>query len=112
MTTATQTLTLKAAMGSYGHTNAIKSGAISPRGVRFDQVEVAPIINAFRRMCRQLEFDACEMAITTYLCARAENKPFTAIPVFLVRAFHHGTTMYNVKSGVTKPKDLEGKKVG
>jgi hypothetical protein len=30
MTTATQTL--KTAMGSYGHTNALKSGEISPGG--------------------------------------------------------------------------------
>jgi 4,5-dihydroxyphthalate decarboxylase len=112
MTTATQTLTLKAAIGSYGHTNALKSGAITPRGVKFEQVEVSPIINAFRRMCRQVEFDVCEMAITTYLCAKANNLPFTALPVFLVRAFHNGAVQINPSAGVNTPKDLEGKKVG
>ena len=111
MTTTTQTLTLKAAMGSYGHTNALKSGAITPKGVTFEQVEVAPIINAFRRMCRQLEFDVSEMAITTYLCAKANNLPFTALPVFLVRAFHNGAVQINTDV-VKSPKDLEGKKVG
>jgi 4,5-dihydroxyphthalate decarboxylase len=63
-------------------------------------------------MCRGLEFDVCEMAITTYLTARAYHKPFTALPVFVLRQFHHSPIVYNVKSGVASPKDLEGKKVG
>jgi 4,5-dihydroxyphthalate decarboxylase len=40
-------------------------------------------------MVRGLEFDACEMAWTTYLCAKSVGKPITAIPVFLTRNFHH-----------------------
>lgn len=112
MTTATKTLVLKTAIGTYGHTAALKDGTVTPNGVKFDHVEVTPIINAFRRMCRNLEFDVCEMAITTYLTAKAFNKPFTALPVVLVRAFHHGGVVYNVKSGIKEPKDLEGRKVG
>jgi 4,5-dihydroxyphthalate decarboxylase len=63
-------------------------------------------------MCRRLEFDVAEMAITTYLTAKAYHKPFTALPVFVVRQFHHSPIVYNVKSGVASPKDLEGKRVG
>jgi 4,5-dihydroxyphthalate decarboxylase len=63
-------------------------------------------------MVRGLEFDCTEMAITTYLCARAHGKKFTALPIFLVRAFHHGAILYNTKSGIGSPKDLEGKRVG
>jgi 4,5-dihydroxyphthalate decarboxylase len=63
-------------------------------------------------MCRSLDFDVCEMAITTYLTAKAYNKPFTALPVFVHRQFHHSPIVYNTKSGVQSPKDLEGKKVG
>jgi 4,5-dihydroxyphthalate decarboxylase len=63
-------------------------------------------------MVRTLEFDVSEMAITTYLTARAHNKPFTALPIFVMRQFHHAPIAYNVKSGVKSPKDLEGKKVG
>ena len=112
MTTATRTTTLKTAIGTYGHTKALKDGSVAPSGIQFDHVEVTPIINAFRRMCRTLEFDVSEMAITTYLTARAYKKPFTALPVFVVRQFHHSPIVYNVKSGVKSPKDLEGKKVG
>jgi 4,5-dihydroxyphthalate decarboxylase len=52
------------------------------------------------------------MAITTYLCAKAHGKRFTALPVFLVRGFHHGAVVYNTRSGIREPKDLEGRRVG
>jgi 4,5-dihydroxyphthalate decarboxylase len=52
------------------------------------------------------------MAITTYICARSYGKRFTALPIFLVRAFHHGAILHNTKAGIRSPKDLEGRKVG
>jgi 4,5-dihydroxyphthalate decarboxylase len=52
------------------------------------------------------------MAITTYICARAHGKRFTALPVFPMRAFHHGAIVYNTTTGIRHPKDLEGRKVG
>ena len=103
--------TLKTAIGNYGHTKALKSGEVAPKSVSLAFEEVSPIIGAFRRMCRGQEFDVSEMAITTYLCAKANNLPFTALPVFLVRAFHNGAVQINSKA-VSNPKDLEGKKVG
>lgn len=103
---------LKTAIGSYGHTKALKDGKIAPAGAELAFEDVSPIIGAFRRMCRGLEFDVCEMAITTYLCAKANNLPFTALPVFLVRAFHNGAVQINPGAGVSSPKDLEGKQVG
>src|ERR1700677_2620188 len=58
--------TLKIAIGSYGHTTAVKNGSVPIEGVNADFVEVVPIIQAFRRMVRDVEFDICEMAPTTY----------------------------------------------
>jgi 4,5-dihydroxyphthalate decarboxylase len=52
------------------------------------------------------------MALTTYITAREHGKKMTALPIFLVRAFHHGAILHNVNSGVKSPKDLEGKRVG
>jgi 4,5-dihydroxyphthalate decarboxylase len=95
-----------------GNNQALKDGTVKPKTCEFDFLEVDPIIAAFRRMVRGNEFDICEMAITTYICARAHGKPMTAIPVFLVRAFHHGATLVNTKAGIRSPKDLEGKRVG
>jgi len=79
---------------------------------QFDFVEVDPLIDAFRRMVRGLEFDVSEMALTTYITAREHGKKMTALPIFLVRAFHHGAILHNVNSGIRTPKDLEGKRVG
>jgi len=112
MATATGTTVLKTAIGTYSHTRGLKDGSVAAPGIQFEHIEVSPIIGAFRRMCRTLEFDVSEMAITTYLTARAYNKPFTALPIFVLRQFHHSPIVYNVKSGVQSPKDLEGKKVG
>jgi 4,5-dihydroxyphthalate decarboxylase len=95
-----------------GNNRALKDGIVRPKSFEFDFIEVDPLIAAFRRMVRGLEFDICEMAITTYICARAHGKRMTAIPVFLVRAFHHGAMLLNTNAGIRSPKDLEGKRVG
>ena len=103
---------LRTVTRTQGNNAALKDGSVEPRTFEFDFVEVDPLIAAFRRMVRGLEFDICEMAITTYLTARAHGKRFTALPIFIVRAFHHGATLINTKSGVRAPKDLEGRRVG
>jgi 4,5-dihydroxyphthalate decarboxylase len=105
-------LKLKTVTRTQGNNRALKDGIVKPRTFQFDFLEVDPLIDAFRRMVRQLEFDITEMAITTYICARAHGKRMTALPIFIVRAFHHGAVLYNTKAGIRKPKDLEGKKVG
>lgn len=103
---------LKIAIADYGHTRSIKSGAVPIKGVEADFVPVVPIIGAFRRMVRDLEFDICEMAPTTYMIARALGAPFIALPIFLMRRFHHGGFVVRPDAGIKVPKDLEGKKVG
>jgi 4,5-dihydroxyphthalate decarboxylase len=105
-------LKLKTVTRTQGNNQALKDGMVRPRTFEFEFVEVTPLIDAFRRMVRGREFDICEMALTTYICARDHGKRFTALPIFLVRAFHHGAILHNTKSGIRSPKDLERKKVG
>ena len=105
-------LKLKAATRTQGNNKALKDGTVKPKTFDFAFEEVDPIIAAFRRMVRGNEFDICEMAITTYICAKEHGKPMTAVPIFLVRQFHHGAILANTKIGLRSPKDLEGKKVG
>jgi 4,5-dihydroxyphthalate decarboxylase len=103
---------LTIALGDYGLTRPIKQARVDSGRLKLDQVKVEQIVPMMRRMCRGLEFDICEMAFTTYICARAVGLPFTAIPVFVTRNFHHWAIFYNVNSGIRGPKDLEGRKVG
>jgi 4,5-dihydroxyphthalate decarboxylase len=105
-------LTLKTVTRTQGNNKALKDGVVKPRTFDFQFEEIPVLVDGFRRMVRGLEFDICEMAITTYLCARQFNKPFTALPIFLVRQFHHGAILVNTKAGIRTPKDLEGKRVG
>jgi 4,5-dihydroxyphthalate decarboxylase len=108
----TDHLILRTNIGSYGHTKALKDGTVKLPGATFDFVEIVPVWAAFKAMVRELAFDVSEMALTTYLIAKSFNKPITALPIVLVRMFHHGTIRCNVKAGIREPKDLEGKRVG
>lgn len=103
---------LKIAVADHPHTLAIKNGAIPIEGVEAEFVTVKPQIGAFRRMVRDLEFDVCEIAPTTYIIARAYGKPFKALPIFVVRRFHHSGMLVRPDAGIRTPKDLEGKTVG
>jgi 4,5-dihydroxyphthalate decarboxylase len=105
-------LKLKTVFRPDGHTEALREKIVKPRTFEIDYIDVPALIQAFRKMVRGLEYDICEMAITTYICAKSYGKRFTAIPVFPARVFHHGAVVYNTKSGIRSPKDLEGKKVG
>jgi 4,5-dihydroxyphthalate decarboxylase len=103
---------LKTALQTLGHTSALKDGTVRVPGFELEFEELPAIIQAFRRMVRGLEFDVSEMALTTYITARSHHKPFTALPIFLVRAFHHGAILFNTTQGIREPKDLEGRRVG
>jgi 4,5-dihydroxyphthalate decarboxylase len=103
---------LKIAIADYPHTRAIKDGSIAIDGVISEFVNVVPQIAAFRRMVRDVEFDVCELAPTTYIIARAFGAPFIALPVFVMRRFHHQGILVRPDAGIASPKDLEGKRVG
>lgn len=99
-------------MADYPHTAAVRNGSIPIEGVDAEIVTVEPQIAAFRRMVRQVEFDVCELAPTTYIIARAYGAPFVALPIFVLRRFHHAGLLVRPDAGIKTPKDLEGRKIG
>jgi len=105
-------LNLKIALGDTSTTRGLKSGDIAIRGVNPEFVQVNPIIAAFRHMVRDLAYDVCELAPTTYLIARAHGVRFTALPIVLMRRFHHHGLVKRDDAQINEPKDLEGKTVG
>lgn len=112
MRQAERTVRLTAAIGSHEYTRQLTSGAIPLPGYDVAFPEILPIIAAFRRMVRQLEFDICELAPTTYLVAREAGVEIIALPVFLTREFHFTNIVCAARSGIGKPMDLEGRRVG
>jgi len=111
-TQVTKKVHLKLAIAEHPHTSAIRNGSIPIEGVDAEFITVQPQIGAFRRMVRDVEFDVCELAPTTYIIARAYGAPFVALPIFVVRRFHHSGLLVRPDAGIKTPKDLEGKKVG
>src|SRR2546430_10200793 len=102
-------LKLKTVFRPDGHTAPLRDGIVKLKTFDIEYIDVPVLIQAFRKMVRGLEYDICEMAITTYICAKSYGKRFTAIPVFPARVFHHGAIVYNTKSGIRSPKDQDRK---
>ncbi len=103
---------LKAVSRTQGNNRAVKEGRVTLPDFELEFEEIPVLVHGFRRMVRQLEFDVCEMALTTYICAKAHGVKMTALPIFLVRGFHHNAIAHHVPSGLTSPADLAGKRVG
>ncbi len=103
---------LRTAIGSYGHTLPLETGAVQSERVQLEHVEVEPINRAFRRMVRDAEFDVSEMAITTHVIARSFGKPLAALPIVPFRGFPHGAIACRTGGAVRAPPDLVGRRIG
>ncbi len=105
--------TLTFACGLYDRVLPLYSGEVQPAG--FD-VNFIPINNPrviFDRMGGGQEFDASEFSSSEFVAGYAAGKTsFVALPFFPSRVFRHNTVTINRRSGIKKPKDLEGKRVG
>lgn len=103
---------LRTALGAYGHTEPLRSGAVASSTLRLDFAAVSPISRAFAPMVREARFDVCEMAIVTVLQARAYNKPLVLLPVTMAARFQEGALLCRADSAVAGPADLAGRRVG
>lgn len=95
-----------------GNNRALIEGDVTPRGYALRFADVPVLVHGFRRMVRDLEFDVAEMALTTYLTAREHGVAFTALPIFLVRGFHHGAIVVKRDGAITEPRQLTGRRIG
>jgi len=104
---------LALACHDYAWTAPLHEGHVEPEGVNLTAVNY-PNPERFSRMVRNLEFDACEMSMGTYMATRrdADRFPFTAIPVFPFRKFRHSYMYKHSDAGIDDPADLAGRRVG
>ena len=103
---------LTVACDDFDHIRGMLDGSVTADGI--DLSFITELTNPQRhgRMVRELAFDVCELNMPTYLLAREQGVPITAIPVFLFRKFRHGNVFINPRAGITSPKELIGKRVG
>lgn len=103
---------IKVVLGDSPQARGFKAMASQASGMPVEFVNVAPVHHAFKPMVQSRDFDVCEMAIVTYLLARAAGKPLVLLPAVMLGRFQHGCVAYNERLGILRPKDLEGRRVG
>ncbi len=103
---------LRALLGDYPLTAALKKGEVRSPHVALDFADVKVPNTAFKRVVRELEFDVAELAIVTFLMAKAYGKPLVLVPTVLVGRFQHPFIVYNAERGHLAPADLAGRRVG
>ena len=106
------TTRLKTLLGDYPTTQALRRGELTSPKVAFDFTDVKQVANAFKRTVRDLEFDVSELAIVTYLMAKAHGKPYVLMPAVVLGRFQHPFIVYNSARGELRPGDLKGKRIG
>ena len=109
---ATEAPVLHTALGAYKHTAALKSGQVGSARLRLEFADVSPVNRAFAPMVRDARFDVCEMAIATFLQAKAYGKPLVLLPVAMAARFQESALLCRAESAIRGPADLAGRRVG
>ncbi|HUR70925.1 MAG TPA: hypothetical protein VMZ02_02995 [Candidatus Limnocylindrales bacterium] len=104
--------TLKTLLGDYPNTKALKSGELRSANVSFEFADVKVPNTAFKDVVRHLKYDVAELAIVTFLQAKAHGKPLVLLPAVVVGALPHPLLVYNAEHRRILPADLKGKRVG
>ncbi len=96
----------------YDRVQPLTDGRVHPRGI--DLVFLNMVVEeTFFRMLRHREFDVAELSMSSYLVSLQQpDRPFIAIPVFPSRFFRHSSIYVNANSGIERPEDLIGKRIG
>jgi 4,5-dihydroxyphthalate decarboxylase len=105
-------LTLKTAIGTYPYTRPLKDGSVTSPRLCLDHVEVVPANRAFRPMVNQLTYDVSELALVTFLLARAFERPLVGVPVVMMQQSAYNMLLVRQDSPLTDPRQLEGKTIG
>jgi 4,5-dihydroxyphthalate decarboxylase len=99
-------------LGEYPVTSALRRGDVRSPAVRLDFADVKSASSAFKRVVRDMEFEVAELAIVTFLLARAHGKPLVLLPAVVLGRFQHPYLVYDRERGPLSPGDLTGRRVG
>src|SRR4051812_2608943 len=105
-------MTLHSLLGNHPATKALKDGRVSSPLVAFDYSDVKVPNTQFKAMVRDLKYDFGELAVVTFLQARAFGKPYVLLPATIVGRGQHHTIFYNADRGRLTARDLNGRRVG
>lgn len=97
-------------LADYHRTRPLLSGEIAVDGLKLKPERAVPGEACLRPVYE--EFDIAEMSLSWYLMARCRNEPVIALPIFPLRMQIHPYIFCSASSGIERPEDLKGKKIG
>ncbi|MGH7823557.1 MAG: hypothetical protein ACREQ7_00030 [Candidatus Binatia bacterium] len=105
-------LKLTVACDQYDYLQPLRDGRVQPEGLDLNLITVESGIR-HQRMYHHGEYDACEFSMSSYLVAKSQDVGwFHAIPFFPRRMFSHKFCFIRAGSGIKKPSDLKGGRIG
>jgi len=110
--TEAKRLVLQTALGKYPNTEALHAGRISSGLVTLDMQDTPVIFRAFAPMVREQQFAVSEIALATFLQAKAYDKPLVLLPVVIAARFQQQAFLCRTDGPIHEPKDLVGRRVG
>jgi 4,5-dihydroxyphthalate decarboxylase len=105
-------LHLTLSCGDYEITRPLIDGLVAPEGIELTVLSSASARDRQWRLNRNAECDIGELNACAYFMARERGHPYVALPIFPHRRFRHGFIFINANSGICKPTDLIGRKIG
>jgi 4,5-dihydroxyphthalate decarboxylase len=104
--------TLRINLADYPVTLALKEGRVASPSFALDFCGPEKARNGFRAMLDEQAYDAGELALMTFLQAKAYGRPFVLLPLPVSGRFQHHCIGYNSDCGDLAPRDIEGRRVG
>jgi 4,5-dihydroxyphthalate decarboxylase len=105
-------LVLETALGKYANTEALHAGHIASDLIALEMADVPVIIRAFASMVREQCYAVSEMALATFLQAKAYDKPLVLLPIVIAARFQQHAFLCRTDSDIRGPEDLVGRRVG
>jgi len=105
-----QDLELTLMLADYHRTRPLLNGEVTAKGINL-KPRRAETGEACMRPVYE-EFDIAEMSLSWYMMARCRNEPVIALPIFPLRMQIHPYIFCSASSGIERPEDLKGKRIG
>lgn len=104
--------TLTVAIGRTKRTEALFAGAVADPALPLELPAIPVISRAFAPMVREGRYPVSEMAIATFLMARAAGVAMVLLPCVLAARFQEGALLCRAGGPVAAPQDLRGRRIG
>ena len=103
-------LELTLLLADYHRTRPLLSGEVTAEGITLRPLRAETGEACLRPVYE--EFDIAEMSLSWYMMARCRKEPVIALPIFPLRMQIHPYIFCSAASGIERPEDLKGKKIG